>query len=1098
MKIFSASPLILLFLLSCQILRSQTDSLVFNSTGDLISKAGEFHDKGDYQASLNLLRTVNLCDPEYPRACYEMALSYYYSGKNETAIAKCREAEFLLYNEVQLFSLMGSIYDDMGKTDTGIVILEKALKTWPYNTNLLYNLGVCYLKAGEPAKAEQVLLNGILYNPYHAKSHMALARANFAMGRIAESYMAYNMAILLNPSLNNIKEYENAISGRLNIVPHAYQYPYPDGYDHSHWDYIKALLLSEFAFKDDYEFKSDVNFSVTRQSSMLLSNLQYRRTDNSLYNNLYARFFNDIYQSGRFNVFMYYFLKNSDNQKVNDWINANTDQINGFVSWAQDFLNKGRSVAFTPDRQDKGIRYFHYNKDGILASIGNTTGEENVKNGSWMEINTDGSVRESGNYVNDKIEGEWLIYWPDGSIKQRLMFHDGLWEGQCLTYFPDGSKSGSYPMHQGRKNGSIEEYTASGNLISINTVSNGMLNGPCVFNDYANGFTRKFDNVLDSAEGRHTETWMNGQPKQESFFHKAKYEGILRTWYVTGQPESEYNYVHGMRTGNWTRYYMNGIPEEKGVYDSTAHFTGEYQSFDRDGHIAVREKEYTGGLLNGTSIAYFASGKESVRRTYVHDTLIKIESFNGSGKLVYQDEAKNNSLYFKSFYEDGILKAEGRLTNGKKQDSWKNYNPQGMLVEDRSFVDGMEAGPQKVFSAEGSLKEEYQCDSNKIIGAYREYFNNGHIMTAGRFDKNGRNGEFDTYYPNDTIQSRAFYINGIITGILLRYGPTGAVMSEEFYDSEGKDVRLIVFDQTGKIMSDLKYEYGTKRFETKYPSGQIRAINNISDNSLHGMQETYYPNGQLATQVNYVHGKLDGVGRSWDATGNITGEFQYALGDPNGLWKWYENGKLSFETTYEHDLYQGKARAYYQNGKISREIMYKDDLRDGLADYFASDGSFMYRLRYVEGCLKGYTWKDLTGKFVPEILIDQHTQQIVTKYGNGKISARIDLKNGILHGKYISYYPNGNVYHESEFNNGDNIGEERNYYPDGKLRERISYINDSWYGPYCLYYENGKKQLEGNYLDHQRNGDWHVYSNTGQETAVWYYFNGDLYEIRSK
>ena len=83
----------------------------------------------------------------------------------------------------------------------------------------MYNLGVCYLSAGDPVKAEEALLKSLRINPFHAKSHMAVAKANFAMGRIAQSYLAYNMAILISPGLKNLKEFGNAITGRLNVIP---------------------------------------------------------------------------------------------------------------------------------------------------------------------------------------------------------------------------------------------------------------------------------------------------------------------------------------------------------------------------------------------------------------------------------------------------------------------------------------------------------------------------------------------------------------------------------------------------------------------------------------------------------------------------------------------------------------------------------------------------------------------------------------------------------------------------------------------------------------------------------------------------------------
>ncbi len=133
--------------------------------------------------------------------------------------------------------------------------------------------------------------------------------------------------------------------------------------------------------------------------------------------------------------------------------------------------------------------------------------------------------------MNDKIEGEWLILWPNGQVKQRLSFHEGLLDGPCYTYFPNGAKSGFYPMKAGHKNGKVEEYSASGNLISVNTYLENVPDGPVIFNNYQVGFSREFSYVNDTAEGRHIEKWMNGMPKEESYFVKGNYEGKYSSWY---------------------------------------------------------------------------------------------------------------------------------------------------------------------------------------------------------------------------------------------------------------------------------------------------------------------------------------------------------------------------------------------------------------------------------------------------------------------------------------------------------------------------------------------------------------------------------------
>jgi antitoxin component YwqK of YwqJK toxin-antitoxin module/tetratricopeptide (TPR) repeat protein len=1098
MKIFFSNFLVFFLLLASQTLFSQTDSLAGKTSEELIDKAIEYHDKSDYVTAIQILQKISPCDPEYARACYEMGLSYYYSGDTDKALAKCREAEFLHYDEPSVYSLTGSIFDDMEKPGDGIVILNKALQKWPFNTNLLYNLGVCYLNAGDPVKAEEVLLKGLRINPFHAKSHMAVAKANYAMGRIAQSYLAFNMAILISPGLKNLREFDNAITGRLDVVPRSWLYPYPAGYDHVQWDKSSALLQAEFAFKDDFEYPYDLNYTISKQSYILLSSLQFSKSDTSFYNSCYAQFFTDMIKTGYLELYLHFLLKNTGSEEVATWMNNNTVKVNDFISHSQVLINSFRASAFSIEKKEENISFYHFDDDGNLASIGNMDGDEHIKNGDFIELNEDGDISQKGKYVNDKIEGEWLILWPNGAVKQRLSFHDGLLDGECYTYYPNGAKSGFYPMKAGHKNGKVEEYTASGNLISVNSYSDDVLNGPVVFNDFGTGFTRVFSYTKDTIEGRHTETWMNGMPKQESKYVKGNYEGKFSTWYINGKPEVEYNYVHGVKTGKYSKYHFNGALEESGEYDSDGNLTGEYKSFDRNGNIISVQREFTNGLLNGTCIEYFPDGKEQRKRIYKLDSLKRIESFNSKGITLYDAEESGNEIYSKIYYADGILRIEGKLVNGESQGSWKKYNPLGLLIEDYIYDNGLLSGSQKTYFANGTLKEEYGCDSNNITGIYKKYRINGHPEMFGQYSKEGRSGEWRTYHSNDTLESRSFYVNGVLVGRLLNYGPDGKITTEEIFNKDGETIRSIVYDHSGSIIADLEHEWGSCNSEINYPGGQPKAKISYCDNLLHGIQTSYFPNGELAGKSDYRYGKPEGNISTYDHNGNLMREFPYLFGELNGQGKWYEDGKLVYTADFEKGQYQGKCKGYYSNGKISRELNFSDDERNGYADYFAPDGNFMYRLKFMDAVLIAFTYKDKTGKIMPDIAIDKNTKQIVAYYPNGKVAARFGLKNGLYQGEYLSFYITGVPLRESLYDNDDASGLEKSFYPSGITQETINYINDDRSGTYCLYYENGKKKLEGNYIANTRYGEWHVYNKDGRETETLLYNNGDIDEIIAK
>jgi hypothetical protein len=275
---------------------------------------------------------------------------------------------FLLLASQSLFSQTDSL---AGRTSDELI-------------NLLYNQGVCYLNAGDPVKAEEVLLKGLRINPFHAKSHMAVAKVNYAMGRIAQSYLAFNMAILISPGLKNLREFDNAITGRLDVVPRSWLYPYPAGYDHGQWDKLSALLQAEFAFKDDFEYPYDLNYTISKQSYILLSSLQFSKSDTSFYNSCYTQFFTDMIRTGYLELYLHFLLKNTGSEEVATWMNNNTAKVNEFVSHSQDFINSFRASAFSIEKKGENISFYHFNDDGNLASIGNMDGDEHTRNGDFV------------------------------------------------------------------------------------------------------------------------------------------------------------------------------------------------------------------------------------------------------------------------------------------------------------------------------------------------------------------------------------------------------------------------------------------------------------------------------------------------------------------------------------------------------------------------------------------------------------------------------------------------------------------------------------------------------------------------------------------
>jgi uncharacterized protein len=1093
-KRIAASLFLCLGLLTLRIYGQES---IYLSSDQFINEGIEFHNKGEYEKAIASYLKVSKCDPNYDRTCYELGLTYYYIDKYEEALAKCKEALSLNYDEAIVYSLMSTILDDTGKANEAIDLLNSALKKWPYNQNILYNMAVCYLNTGRPVQAEEILKKSIIINPYHVRTHLGLAKANYIMGRLSQSYLAYNMVLLLNPSVKNITAFEEAISQKTNLKIQEYKYPYPKNVNSVKWDEIKELLQSELAFNKDFDYNYDYNFITARQSLMLFRKLTFEPTDTSIYNRLYARLFVEIYQKTGFETYMNYVLKNTNNENVAKWTEKNKPRLDTFVSWAQSYLNRGRLYGFSFQDEQNSKKTYHFDENGNLGSIGESSGKNgDTKNGLWLIIADDGYISEKGYFKNNKTEGEWLIYWPNGEIKNRLNFKNDELEGTVKTFYPNGAPEKIYNVKSGKKNGIYENYTHSGLITVKNNYTEDITSGQGVFFNYREGFKRTYTYKNGKLEDENIETWLNGKEKQRFTYNSDLINGPYTTWYSNSSKESERNYKNDTLVGKYIEYYPNNQKSKEYEYDAKGLYTGKIISYDRIGNITTEESEYKNGKLTGARIEYYPDGKRERILTFQNDHLLEIECLDDKGNQLYKAKDADSSIYVKSFYADGIISSEGLSVKDRRQGKWKFYNPLGIIMSEMNYSNGLLEGIQHTFYANGQIEKEYTDSSNVILGGYKEYYINGHIKMQGNYDTLGGSGKWLYYYRNDTISNIIFYKNWEIAGRSFAFDPKGRLMTEEFHDNKGHSIRLKEYNTDESVLAEMNYEYGSHTFENNFPNGKLMEIKNIADNVPEGLQETYYPNGQMATQIEFSHNLLNGHYKKWDHNGNLIYYIPYTLGLAEGDGKWWNEKKLEYEVHYEQDKIQGKTTTYHYNGQKARESAYVDDKRNGNSDYFSPEGILMYRIRYADNTIKAYSYLDKSGKMMPEIAITDATSEIKTYYQNGNVSAVIPLFRGLYNGKLSSYYSTGSKLREATFRFDENEGYDKFYYPDNKLMEVINYTSDNRNGLYELFYENGRKHKTGNYSMNNEDGEWKIFNPDGSLKEVLTYRNGVVYDIK--
>lgn len=96
----------------------------------------------------------------------------------------------------------------------------------------------------------------------------------------------------------------------------------------------------------------------------------------------------------------------------------------------------------------------------------------------------------------------------------------------------------------------------------------------------------------------------------------------------------------------------------------------------------------------------------------------------------------------KEYYDNGILKSEGKISNNLKEGLWIYYKENGIKEKEINFKKNLENGQWRMWNENGTLYIEQNKVNGKSEGYWKEYYDDGRIKEIGEYIK-------DKYYPID-------------------------------------------------------------------------------------------------------------------------------------------------------------------------------------------------------------------------------------------------------------------------------------------------------------------------------------------------------------
>ena len=160
----------------------------------LVNEGVQFHEQGQFDDAIAKYKQAEKKDPKNALVKYEMAFTYHAKHDLDKALTYARAATKLKTENIDenLYSLLGSIYDEKGMPDSALAIYREGFKKTPNSANIPYNATITYMRKNNADSAYAWIKRSINNTRTHEGSYYY---AGFLASQIGKwpAFYAYTM-----------------------------------------------------------------------------------------------------------------------------------------------------------------------------------------------------------------------------------------------------------------------------------------------------------------------------------------------------------------------------------------------------------------------------------------------------------------------------------------------------------------------------------------------------------------------------------------------------------------------------------------------------------------------------------------------------------------------------------------------------------------------------------------------------------------------------------------------------------------------------------------------------------------------------------------
>ncbi len=1052
---------------------------------DITDKGIQLYNAKKYDQALATFRLVNENDSDYTWALAKMVKTYMSMHKYDSAIIVADKGlAFPASNHSLLLQMKGIAYNYSGNNKEAIDVLEYAIKKYPYQYLLYYNLGLIYVSVQNYQKAQACFKNALLCNPFDTDSHLQLGKLLARQKQLTRAMLSIETYLSLNPvgtqSHDVLVYLENLSNNYIDTTEGDFFDPVEDNSLFANSDhYIRAKI----ALSNRYASPVDFNASLVKQTKLLMDVLPFDSAGiEDFWVQMYFPFYKNIKDGDFMAPFIYNMLRSTNQEDVVKYINKHEKEFDAFYETGSG-LSKVKFHRYTNIGYGRSLYECSYYEDGNIHAVLNYNNQEKEE-GPCRYFYSNGEVSAEGIFKEGLKDSTWSYYSQEGLLLAKEKYRDGVLNGLYTSFHPTGNVNVSVPYVDGEIDGTAEWFDEFG-LKTLSIKFEGNKKNGFAESFYANGEVHeKYQYKEDKLEGNYISWYDNGNKEEEESYSEDMIQGVFKNYYMNGQLASIGRYVESKEDGRWISYYTNGNVSLIDTFRNGVLVNG-YTKYYHNGVLKESGSYDKDGKRQGISKFYDESGILYLTEKYEHDMFVESVNYNKEGNVLWTYKKQDGLVDYKTFYPDGTLMMDGFLLDGKKDGEWKKYYKNGLVKQVFHYDNGFLNGDCIDYYTNSNIQDSMVFKDGVLNGPYKSFNRSGVVLLKGYYNNGNQSKDWDYYYNDGTMDHKTYIENGIAQGWSTEYDVEGNVMCRIQY-MNNKIIRFQNFNPEGEMINDFDM-LDSSEYRLQGDSIFVTAKCEMKGGLYYGDFIWYYPGGSVLSKKRFSNDLIDGEYARFDEQGNIVISGDYVGGEKQGKWSsYYADGSIKQETYFFDNEKDSLETGYFENGNVEFSKQYDSGALNGDVLFYDFNGDTLIKYIYVMDEIVAYQYAK--GKGLSDTIIIKQNDKIVARYKNGNKSYVASIKNYNLEGKCIKYYDNGKEWITEDYKNGLLNGVYVSYYPNGNKKKECSYLNGDKNGLCVSYWENGKIAREDNFKNGESHGKTRIYNSDGSvfsEADMW-------------